>query len=329
VRTGPTVIGPHAFALTRGGALRGVIAARLEETDLVTRLAAGRCLRTRTRMLTVPAGGAVGACTQEEWALLVDALRASLREGVAPVASLLGVPLRSPFARVLAARVPAFRRCETGAASVHWALDLPEDGDVLARVSKKSRRKLRHYLEVGERTCEVRRTRAAAEVASLCARIEPVSRSRYATFAHDARTEQRMADAAERGWLRAWELVTDGAVAAYIVGRVHEGVFFPDSLAHDRRFARLEPGTVLLLRALRELAAEGVRRVDWGFGDYPYKRRFGATSWEERHFFVFAETARGAWLAMTHGALARARQAVKTWRRPRAEPALTAAAEPA
>src|SRR5262245_19042069 len=110
---------------------------------------------------------------------------------------------------------------------------------------------------------------------------------------HDSKNEQRYVDAARRGWLRAWELRIDGKMRAFMLWKVHRGVLYLDFAGYDRELARFSPGTVLLLRTFRDAIAEGVTAIDWGFGDYEYKNRFDARSWEDRHHYLFAPTARG------------------------------------
>jgi CelD/BcsL family acetyltransferase involved in cellulose biosynthesis len=73
---------------------------------------------------------------------------------------------------------------------------------------------------------------------------------------------------AETGHVRVFLLEVDGAPAAFIAGTVQDNTAWFWIWSHAEAWRRFVPGKVLMFHALRALAEEGVRRVDfWGRHD--------------------------------------------------------------
>jgi CelD/BcsL family acetyltransferase involved in cellulose biosynthesis len=62
-----------------------------------------------------------------------------------------------------------------------------------------------------------------------------------------------------------------------------------------------EPGTLIFMHMVDELAREGVRRFDFGLGEAFYKQRFGDQSWREGTVRIFAPTVKGLTLRSSLG----------------------------
>jgi len=78
---------------------------------------------------------------------------------------------------------------------------------------------------------------------------------------------------AEVGWLRLALLHLDGRPIAAQLWTLVGGTATVLKLAHDRRFDKQSPGTVLTAFAIRSLMeGGGIDRLDFGRGDDPYKR---------------------------------------------------------
>lgn len=70
-------------------------------------------------------------------------------------------------------------------------------------------------------------------------------------------------------------LRAEGRTVAVLLGLRNGRDFIMLRVAGDEDYARLSPARLVIVRAMERLAAEGVRTVDLGLGDYPYKRRLG------------------------------------------------------
>src|SRR5438105_3043414 len=122
------------------------------------------------------------------------------------------------------AGVPRVWRNESEAPTPHWRVELPDSFEsLLARLGGHMRKSLRRDRRLLDRTfpdVAVRRTTDARDVPDFCRRAESVARDTYqralgAGFVHDAEYEARLAVAARRGRLRAYELVAGGAVRSF------------------------------------------------------------------------------------------------------------------
>lgn len=81
--------------------------------------------------------------------------------------------------------------------------------------------------------------------------------------------------------LRGAVLLAKGAPIAYLLGAVFGRQFTLFATAFDPLHRALSPGQVLLNGTLDDLFAEGINRVDFGFGDAYYKRLHATESLEE------------------------------------------------
>jgi len=77
---------------------------------------------------------------------------------------------------------------------------------------------------------------------------------------------------AGRGWFRGY-VVHDGAEpVAFLWATMADDTLWIDKMAFDRSWRSLAPGKTVLVHGLREAHEQGCQVVDFGFGDYPYKR---------------------------------------------------------
>ncbi len=70
-------------------------------------------------------------------------------------------------------------------------------------------------------------------------------------------------------------LRAEGRIVAALLGLRVDDRFVMLRVAADPGHARLSPARLVITRAMERLAGEGVRTIDFGLGDYDYKRRLG------------------------------------------------------
>jgi hypothetical protein len=298
VRARPAVVGPYVIAAFRGDELEGVLAARLEDAEFRCDFAHRTLLRPRVRTLTVVYGGAIRRAPDVPWEPMVRVLADALRSGTARVALLRKLESGSELTAAVRAVAGRAWRNESDPPELHWRLALPASIDeLLGRVGRHARGKLRRYAKTLERDfpgkVTVRRTTDPSGVPDFCRRAEAVAKATYqrglgAGFVHTPEYEARLDAAARGGRLRAYDLEVDGRVRSFWITERSGATLHVDSTAYEREFSRYEPGTVVLLELLKDAIAEGVKTVDYGFGDAQYKRRFDAESREESDVYLFA-----------------------------------------
>lgn len=305
---------PLVIALHDGPRLDGLLVARREPVEVACRFGTRTVLRARPTGVVVLAGGALRRTEDVSWTPLVAALRGLLRDGTARVVCVRKIAVDSGLRRELRTIAGGPWRSEADVPELRWRLALPDTFDALMqRMSRHGRQKLRRYRKVLEREfpgrVELHRTTEPGEVAAFCARAETVARASYqrglgAGFVHDAEREARLVLAARGGRLRAFDLEVDGVPRAFWITERSGDTLHVDSTAFDVDFGRFEPGTVVLLELLAGVIGEGVRVVDYGFGDALYKRRFDAAGTLESDVYLFAPGLRGLFLGAARGAVA-------------------------
>ena len=84
---------------------------------------------------------------------------------------------------------------------------------------------------------------------------------------------------------------------AYWWASLYDRTLYSEAMGFDTDYRRYSPGMYLLTKALEELCKEGVKAVDFGAGDFLYKRQFGNECWNETMvFYVFAPKLRTIYL---------------------------------
>jgi CelD/BcsL family acetyltransferase involved in cellulose biosynthesis len=94
--------------------------------------------------------------------------------------------------------------------------------------------------------------------------------------AYRAFYERLAMDGSEAGLASIFALEAGGKIVATLFGIVHDGAFtlLRISTGGDA-WTHLSPGRLVIVEAMKYFVARGVRRFDFGMGDYPFKRGFG------------------------------------------------------
>ncbi len=102
----------------------------------------------------------------------------------------------------------------------------------------------------------------------------------------------KLASLAEQGVLRAYLLWCGDAPCAVELGYQLGGVFHGIMTYYDPALADFSPGSVLLYLFIEDLVRhKPPKRLDFGSGDYGYKRRFGNNATEEATILLLRKTA--------------------------------------
>ncbi len=107
----------------------------------------------------------------------------------------------------------------------------------------------------------------------------------------DAAYRDLLVEMAEAGALRGFVIRGKGEPVGYVLGDRWGDTFSLWALSFLPRYGHLSPGTVAMRRAMSSLADEGVARIDFGWGDAEYKRRFGDRRVDEVDLALFSRRA--------------------------------------
>ena len=276
---------------------------RIERNPFAPSIGYLQPVRMSARVLVVIHQGVLGTLGDAAACELIGYLRSQLRSGVADAVAFHHLPEHSPLWRALQIEHDT-QLCEkTPRWSTHREMQLPADGSFLEhKLSAKHRSSMRRHQKALDAAFPGqvvwRWMNAFDDIPALCARLETVAARTYqrglgAGFFDNDDYRRRFALFASRGQLRVQLLEIDQQVRAFWFGTVYAGVFNSSETGYDPDLREFEVGTLLFIQMTQALSNEGVRRLDFGLGDAPYKARFGDRSWRETPAWLFAPTARG------------------------------------
>lgn len=146
-------------------------------------------------------------------------------------------------------------------------------------------------------------------VGELLDRVEVVSRRTYQgrmlglAVTRDGFIGNKTLEGARLGYTRCYLLTIDEKPVAWRIGLVTDGVFCSHHVGYDPDFEEWHPGVLMHLYSIRHMidVSKDVTLFDFLYGDNDFKRRASNRSRDERNFYLFPRTPRGA---LTYASLA-------------------------
>ncbi|MEQ1718559.1 MAG: GNAT family N-acetyltransferase [Hyphomicrobium sp.] len=191
--------------------------------------------------------------------------------------------------------------------------------DFLRARGKKYRKEVERCTRLWEKEGEPRFARAMtpADIARAYSVLEEQQSARHAALgskyvldepAFRAFYERLVMDGTECDLGYLFTLEAEGGVIASLFGILHDGTFTLLRISNGGdRWAYLSPGRLIIIEAMKSFVAQGVRRFDFGIGDYPFKRGFGVAE-VPLYDLIVARDLAGLPKALFHRLKARARQ---------------------
>ena len=259
------------------------------------------------RFLEFQPNGLIGAHDEETAIALISAIKASLAKRGLPFARFSQLDVSHPVSVALDNAEHRWSKDPVNETSVHWHLDLPETFDAFYKSrSKNVKNNIKTYRN------RVKKAFADSVMLECISRPDDVDRAADIAESLTAKSYQRRLGigfkdtpeerewwrvAAQRGWLRVYILSLDGKPSAYWAGTVYDGVYTVNYTSFDPEFKHYHPGQVALIFMIEEFCDDqDVQRIDYGFGDAAYKKRFGNVSLTEADIYYFTASLRGqAW----------------------------------
>lgn len=297
------VIRPHVIVIYRDGQPKAMLVGRLERTRMTSRIGYLRLPGVPLRALVFSYGGLLGDSSEENCNEFIQSIRTALRQGEASMARLEYLDVVSPlFER--ARRAYGFAtRDHAVKPGPHSVMDLPSDVEELYRgfsqgLRAEVRRKKKKLLaEFGDKV-EVRSYRQWDEAERVIPSMEEIAKHTYQRglgvgFHDTPEMRRRLRFCAQKQWLRIYVLAIDGNPRAFWLGTLSNRVFVSDYNAYDPKFRDYSVGTFLLAAVAEDFCREGVKAIDFGFGEAEYKERFANRTKIEGSVCIFAPKSKG------------------------------------
>jgi CelD/BcsL family acetyltransferase involved in cellulose biosynthesis len=302
----PDGVRPYVLAVYRDGRVVTILAGRIEEGRLRTRIGYVTVPGPRMRELVIVHGGLLGEPAAEECDLLMQQIVSSMRAGEADLVRFNHLREDSVLYPRVARRRRFFSAENVPIVQTHRAMILPQtEAELWARFSSKVRKNLKWQMRRFERefpnSIRIACLGAPEELERLTADIEQIAVKTYqrglgAGFNVSEGERARLRFKAEKGWLRAYILYVHDAPCSFWCGTLYRGTYHSDSMGYDPAFQQFSPGMHLILWAMEQCCSDGsgIRAIDFGLGDAQYKRLFGDQEWQDVTLVRFAPTLRGA-----------------------------------
>jgi CelD/BcsL family acetyltransferase involved in cellulose biosynthesis len=202
---------------------------------------------------------------------------------------------------------PLWSRALSAPREMHWKLSLADGYEqMLKKYSGKHRLTLRKkdrvLVEHFDNKVELKQFVHLEEVPTFLKTAAALNAQTYqgalgVGLRDDARWRAILNVEARAGRMRGYWLECDGVPIVFQVGAIWGDTYKLLATSFLPQHAKISPGIVLHMRVLHVLCEEGVKAVDYGFGDADYKRTYGSESWEESTLHLFGQTPRAmlAW----------------------------------
>lgn len=294
---------PHVVVLYLGGIPKSMMVGRIEERRFEFKIGYKTIFKPRVRLFTVVYGGLFGINSSEISDLFIGEIVGLLGRGEADMA-LSGYVGKNSYFYHSARTIPGgFFRGYFPDHSQHFEATLPNKCDEFL---KKLKSKHRYWIRRMSRLLEtdypgkvrLKIYQEQSQLDQFCSDVESIAEKTYqrglgAGFILNNENKERMALSASRGWLRGYILYADGQPCAFWIGTYYGGRFHINFTGYDPNFKKYEPGTILFMKMIEDLCKSDIKKIDFGFGDAFYKRRFSDKKWEEVSSIIFSRSFRG------------------------------------
>jgi Acetyltransferase (GNAT) domain len=306
IRSHHEVLRPHVVMLYKNGCPDAMLIGRLETVRISSKIGYYRTPGMSARVVNFVYGGLRGNDSSTNSGELLTSVIQSLRRGHADAAFLHQPSTDSFLYRAALALPNSLCRDRLSKPEKHHNVKLPDAADRLFQGLSKGlrgelRRKKKKLHDDFAGRVTVKCYREPSEVALAIPHLEAIMKQTYQRglgvgFEDTPQMRGRLALCATKGWLRIYVLYIDDVPRSFSAGTVYDGVYTTDYIAHDPTFRDYYLGKLLLMEVMESCHKEGVRGIDFGFGEAEYKERFGNCPLSESSVYIFAPNMRGLML---------------------------------
>ncbi len=294
----------------------GLAAGRIATIDFPISFGYRTLFTVTRRALTVLPGAIQGDFPPEAAELLLDAFLELHTRREVDLIRLVDIPAQAPLAALARQRPKRLCRDYVRWSGRHWKFLLPDSSDAFFQsMKRKHRNALRKACTLldqeNDEGLSWKLFIRPEQVDQFSQEADQIARKTYqrqigAGFAPTEPALKKLRLLAERNQWRAYILYVHGAPAAYWMGTSYGTTFHLEYTGRDPAYSqfKLGTGTMLFVKMIEDICdATDIREVDFGFGDYPYKERFGNVNEETQTLLLFAPTFSNVSLNMLRSAL--------------------------
>ena len=303
IKSRQNIISPYVMLLKHNGLPITLLLGRVENYPFSLNFGYKTIYTLNIRTLIIIYEGILGDNSYENCHLLFNELLHSFHNEKINLIFLSSLKNNSNFYNIYT-EVNYFFRDHVPVPNSHWRMAMPDNMDEFYKMrSRKHRYWLRRITKVLDKdfmgNTQIKVFFKKDDVDTLCNDVEQVASKTYhrglgAGFIDSIETRKMFAHLTEKSKLRAYILYINDKPSAFWIGRQYNNTFYLAYTGYLREFEKYELGTILFLKMLEDLCATKKNNyIDFGFGDAPYKKRFGDTNWQESSVYIFPHTLGG------------------------------------
>jgi hypothetical protein len=290
---------PHVILIKCGGNPAAMVIGRIESRRLNLRLGYKTLFGSTLRCLSVVYGGIIGQPSSELCAVIMDEFMNVLRRREADVVFLNHLRTDSPIYKLYKTKASFWSRNHSILAEPHWQTNITDTmqefyGNVPGSRKRRWRRNIRQLEKISPSEIKVVCYRHLSDIDYLSDVACQIEKETYkknlgSGFINCPSNRVLLEQAARDDWLRAYVLYVGDQPCAFQFDVQYKGTQFTEYGSFDPKWSRGSPGIVLLIKVLEELCQErNVSKMDFGFGDALYKRKFGTDHWLDESVYIYA-----------------------------------------
>jgi len=290
---------PHVILFKCNGNPVAMTIGRIETRKLSLRLGYKTLFGLTLRSLSIVYGGIIGQPSSELCAVVIDELMNVLRRREADVVFFNHLRTDSTIYKLYKTMASFWSRNHSTLAEPHWQTNITDTvKEFYSNVPNSRKRRWRRDIKQLEKICPseikvvcYRQLSDIAYLSDVACQIEKGTYKQYlcSGFIRSPLNRVLLEQAARDGWLRAYVLYAGDQPCAFQFDVQYKGSQFSEYGSFDPKWSRGSPGIVLLIKVLEELCKErDICRMDFGFGDALYKRKFGTDHWLEESVYIYA-----------------------------------------
>ena len=294
---------PHVILIKCNGNPVAMVIGRIESHRLNLRLGYKTLFASTLRCLSVAYGGIIGQPSSELCAVIMDELMNVLQRREADVVFFNHLRTDSKIYKLYKTTASFWRRNQSALAEPHWQTNIADTvkefySNVPNSRKRRWRRDIRQLEKISPSEIKVvcyRHLSDIAHLSNVAYQIEKETYKKYlgSGFISSPLNRVLLEQAARDGWLRAYVLYAGDQPCAFQFDVQYEGAQFTEYGSFDQKWSHGSPGIVLLIKVIEELCKErDICRIDFGFGDALYKRKFGTDNWLEECVYIYARRLR-------------------------------------
>lgn len=276
-----------------------IVIALIEKRRITCRIGYLKIFKPSLCCISVVYGGILGRKDNEACSILIHELKKILKKGDAELVLFNYIFKESPLYN-LSRTIPGFfNRDFIPNINLHWQTPISDNKEQFHKtLSRNERRNIRRHTQQLEKKASgpvtIKTYHGLTELdefISIATKISLVTYQHNLTggFSDNDLTRSIFTHSAKNNWLRAYILYAGSEPIAYELGTVYNSTYFAEYRGYHPDWSCGSPGSILLLKVLEEFSqAPNIKIYDYGFGDAPYKQRYGKTCWQETSVCIFA-----------------------------------------